>query len=149
MKIQNILASKGSDVITVRADEPIRAAIALLSKSDIGGLVVVDEAQGPVGIITERDIVRQAAKSEALFSQPISEAMTANVTIATPEDEVESVAHTMTEKRFRHLPVMDHGKLVGIVSIRDVVKAQRDQFRGEVDTLETQMIEGSPGHPNG
>jgi predicted transcriptional regulator len=67
--------------------------------------------------------------------------MTTAVTIATPEDEIESVARTMSEKRFRHLPIMDHGRLVGIVSIGDIVRAQRDHFQGEVYTLHAQMIE--------
>ena len=73
---------------------------------------------------------------------PIHDVMTTDVVVATPDDEVESVARTMTERHFRHLPIMDQGKLIGMVSIGDVVKAQRDQFRGEVDTLQTQMIEG-------
>ena len=142
MRIQNILATKGPEVITIKPDETLREAIALLSKFNIGGLLVVDDARGLIGIITERDIIRQAAKSENLFAQPIHEVMTTEVVVATPDDEVESVARTMTEKHFRHLPIMDQGRLIGMVSIGDVVKAQRDQFRGEVDTLQTQMIEG-------
>ncbi len=142
MRIQNILATKGPEVITIKPDETLREAIALLSRFNIGGLVVVDDARGVIGIITERDIVRQAAKSENLFAKPIHDVMTTDVVVATPHDEVESVARTMTERHFRHLPIMDQGKLIGMVSIGDVVKAQRDQFRGEVDTLQIQMIEG-------
>ena len=142
MRIQNILATKGPEVITIRPDETLREAIALLSRFNIGGLVVVDDAREIIGIITERDIIRQAAKSETLFAEPIHDVMTTDVVVATPDDEVESVARTMTERHFRHLPIMDQGKLIGMVSIGDVVKAQRDQFRGEVDTLQTQMIEG-------
>ncbi len=142
MRIHNVLATKGTDVITIRPEQTIREAIALLSKFGIGGLVVVDEAGHPLGIMTERDIIRQAAEDEALFTRPVQDVMTTDLIVATPEDEVESVARTMTERRFRHLPIVDHGNLVGIVSIGDVVKAQRDRFRGEVDTLETQMIEG-------
>jgi CBS domain-containing protein len=82
-----------------------------------------------------------ATRDEALFSQAVSEAMSRQVVLATPQDDVESVAHTMTERRFRHLPIMEGGKLVGIVSIGDVVKAQRDQYLGEVETLQDQMIE--------
>lgn len=142
MKIQNILATKGPEVITIKPDETLREAIALLSRFNIGGLVVVDDARRVIGIITERDIIRQAAESEDLFARPIHEVMTTDVIVATPDDEVESVARTMTERHFRHLPIMDQGELIGMVSIGDVVKAQRDQFRGEVDTLQTQMIEG-------
>ena len=141
MRIHNVLATKGTDVITIRPEQTIKEAIALLSRFNIGGLVVVDEARNPLGIVTERDIVRQAARDEALFGQPVQDVMTTDLIVATPEDEVESVSRTMTEGRFRHLPIVDQGKLVGMVSIGDVVKAQRDQFQGEVDTLQTQMIE--------
>ncbi len=140
MRIQNILATKGPEVITIRPDETLREAIALLSRFNIGGLVVVDDARKLIGIITERDIIRQAAKNEDLFARPVQDVMTTDVIVATPDDDVESVARTMTERHFRHLPIMDQGKLIGMVSIGDVVKAQRDQFRGEVDTLQTQMI---------
>ncbi len=142
MRIQNILATKGPEVITIRPDETLREAIALLSRFNLGGLVVMDDAREIIGIITERDIIRQAAKSETLFAQPIHDVMTTDVVLATPDDEVESVARTMTERHFRHLPIMDQGKLIGMVSIGDVVKAQRDQFRGEIDTLQIQIIEG-------
>ena len=141
MRIQNILATKGPEVITIRPDETLREAIALLSRFNIGGLVVVDDARRLIGIITERDIIRQAAKNEDLFAWPVHDVMTTDVIVATPDDEVESVARTMTERHFRHLPIMDQGRLIGMVSIGDVVKAQRDQFRGEVDTLQTQMTE--------
>ncbi len=141
MRIQNILATKGPEVITIRPDETLREAIALLSRFNIGGLVVVDDARRLIGIITERDIIRQAAKNEDLFARPVHDVMTTDVIGATPDDDVESVARTMTERHFRHLPIMDQGRLIGMVSIGDVVKAQRDQFRGEVDTLQTQMTE--------
>ncbi len=140
MKLESILATKGSHVITIRPEQSIREAIASLVKHNIGALVVINEKDKPVGILSERDIVRAAAKDEALFSHSVAELMTKNVISALPQDDVESVAHTMTEKRIRHVPVIDQGKLVGIVSIGDVVKAQRDHYRGEVDTLQTQIL---------
>jgi predicted transcriptional regulator len=66
--------------------------------------------------------------------------MTKDVIIGLPQDDLISVAHTMIEKRFRHLPIMEHGELVGIVSIGDIVRCQRDQYQGEIDTLQTQII---------
>lgn len=141
MKIKTILATKGTDVITIGSHQTIREAISSMVENQIGSLVVIDERRKPIGIITERDIVRMAAQDEALFSQAVSEAMSRQVVIATPQDDVESVAHTMTERRFRHLPIMEGGELVGIVSIGDVVKAQRDQYLGEVETLQDQLIE--------
>jgi CBS domain-containing protein len=141
MKIQTILSTKGSDVLTIPVDQTIREAIASMVENNIGSLVVIDEGGKPVGIVTERDIIRRASTNETLFSEQIREVMSREVVFGSLKDDVESVAHTMTERRFRHLPILDEGKLVGIVSIGDVVKAQRDQYLGEVDTLQTQMIE--------
>jgi len=141
MKIQTILSTKGSDVFTIPVDQTIREAITSMVENNIGSLVVIDEGGKPVGIITERDIIRRASENEALFSEQIREVMSREVVFGSPKDDVESVANTMTERRFRHLPILEEGKLVGMVSIGDVVKAQRDQYLGEVDTLQTQIIE--------
>jgi len=140
MNIANILARKGGRVITIHPGQSIRQALALLAEHNIGALVVVDEAGRPVGILSERDIVREAARSERVFSISVGELMTKDVVVGVPQDDLLSVGNTMTERRIRHLPVVDQGKLVGIVSIGDVVKAQRDQYRGEVDTLHTQIL---------
>ena len=139
MNVAAILAKKGMGVITIRPGQPIRDAIALLVKHNIGALVAVDETDQPVGILSERDIVRAAFKNEQVFSQTVKDLMTTNVTIGVPQDALRPVLHTMTEKRFRHLPIMDQGKLVGIVSIGDVVKAQRDEYEGELETLDDQI----------
>jgi len=141
MNIQSILTTKGADVVTIGPDNTIRDALATLAKHNFGALVVVDDANKPIGIISERDIVRLAAKNEDLFSIPISEVMTKNVITGIPQDELRNVAITMTEKRIRHLPVVDRqGQLIGIVSIGDIVKAERNRFEGEVDTLQTQIL---------
>jgi CBS domain-containing protein len=142
MNIAHILARKGGRVITVRPEQSIREALQLLARHNIGALVAVGETGTPVGIVSERDIVREAARSEAAFGRTVAELMTRDVVLALPEDDLASVAHTMTERRIRHLPVMDGGQLVGIVSIGDVVKAQRDQYAGEVDTLQSQVTGG-------
>lgn len=140
MNVARILATKGSGVVTIRPEQTIREAIALLSKHNIGALVAVDEAGQPVGILSERDITRALARDEHVFGQPVAELMTKNVITGVPQDDLRVVAYTMTEKRFRHLPILDKGKLVGIISIGDVVKAQRDQYEGEIDTLQTQIL---------
>ena len=75
-----------------------------------------------------------------MFDKPVSALMTRNVIVGVPQDDLTSVGYTMTEKRIRHLPVVEQGRLVGIISIGDVVKAQRDQYQGEVDTLQFQLI---------
>jgi CBS domain-containing protein len=111
-----------------------------LAEYDIGALVVTNEGEEVVGIISERDIVRHANQEESLFALPVVEVMTKNVVVGLPEDDLMSVAHTMTERRFRHLPIVDGRRLLGIVSIGDVLKAQRDAYRGQIDTLETQIL---------
>ncbi|HYB42440.1 MAG TPA: CBS domain-containing protein [Candidatus Methylomirabilis sp.] len=140
MNIAGLLASKGNRVITVQPEHTVRQAVELLARHNIGALVVVDVTARPVGIVSERDIVRAAATDERLFAEPIASLMTRNLVIGLPHDDLTSVAHTMTERRIRHLPVIEHGELVGIVSIGDVVKAQRDQYQGEVETLQMQLL---------
>jgi CBS domain-containing protein len=140
MKVRNILATKKGQIITIRPEEPVRRAVALLVENRIGALIVVDAAVRLVGILSERDIMRAAAGDEQLFGRPVSDIMTRDVIVGMPQDDVIAVAHTMLEKRFRHLPIVDEGQLIGIISIGDVLKTQRDAYRGEVDTLETRII---------
>jgi CBS domain-containing protein len=141
MKVQTILAKKGTHVVTVRPEQTIKEATRLLVEFNIGALVVVNEVRQPVGIISERDILRAAARRDDAFARTVSQVMTKDVIIGLPQDDIISVAHTMTERRFRHLPIMEKGELIGIISIGDVVKAQRDQYQGEIYTLQTQIIE--------
>lgn len=140
MNIASLLASKGSKVITIQPEQTVRQAVGLLTEHNIGALVVVDRTRQPVGILSERDIVRAAARSELVLAEPVAALMTKDVVLGLPHDDLASVGHTMTERRIRHLPVMDGGQLIGIVSIGDVVKAQRDQYQGEVETLQTQIL---------
>lgn len=140
MKISDILRSKGSRVFTTHPQSTIKDAIQLLEAHNIGGLVVVDDAETIVGIITERDMIRYAASENPDFSISVSRIMTADVIVGVPQDDINAVAYTMTEKHFRHIPVVEHGKLVGVLSLGDVVKAQRDRYEGEIHTLHTQII---------
>jgi CBS domain-containing protein len=139
MNIASILAQKGSRVVTGRPEQSIRQALSLLAEHNIGALVVVDETGVPTGILSERDIVREAARDERLFARTVGEIMTRDVIVGVPEDDLRAVRRTMTERRIRHVPVIADGGLVGIVSIGDVVKAELDQYLGEVDTLQTQV----------
>ena len=139
MNIASILAQKGGRVVTGRPDQSIRQALSLLAEHNIGALVVVDETGVPAGILSERDIVREAARDERLFARTVGEIMTRDVIVGVPEDDLRAVRRTMTERRIRHVPVIADGRLVGIVSIGDVVKAELDQYLGEVDTLQTQV----------
>lgn len=144
MNIENVLAQKGGHVYTARPDQTVREVVALLAARNVGALVVVDERARPVGIISERDIVRAAAREERLFDRPVRELMTRDLILAAPQDDLRVVAHTMTEHRIRHLPVVAGEQLVGIVSIGDVVKAQRDQYEGEIDILESRVAAEHP-----
>ena len=142
MKVRTILATKGTNVVTVRPGQSAKEAALLLAEHNIGALVVVDQARHPIGIISERDIIRTGARRDDVFSLPVSQVMTKEVIIGLPQDDLMSIAHTMTERRFRHVPIVEQGELVGIVSIGDIVKYQRDEYRGELDTLQTQIVEG-------
>jgi CBS domain-containing protein len=140
MNIASLLASKGAKVVTIAPQDSIRAALSLLAEHNIGALVVV-EGRGPlVGIVSERDIVRALARADAILVEPVARIMTREVVVGTPQDDLVAVGNTMTERRIRHLPIVERDALVGIVSIGDIVKAQRDQYQGEVDTLQFQLL---------
>ena len=140
MNIASLLAKKSGAPITIRPEQTVRDAVGFLAKHNIGALIVVNAAGTPVGIVSERDIVREAARNEQVFGRVVGEIMTRDVITGVPEDDLASVANLMTEKRIRHLPVVTGGKLIGIISIGDVVKAQRDTYLGKVETLETQIL---------
>ncbi len=143
MKVSSILSTKVSGIVKAKPDAAIREAASLMYQHNIGAVVIVDESGQLVGILSERDIVRKAVKHHAVFDMAVSEVMTKDVVTAQPQDDLMSVAHTMTERRFRHMPILDDDKqLIGIISIGDVLKAQRDKYRGEIDTLETQLMAG-------
>jgi CBS domain-containing protein len=140
MNIASLLATKGDTVVTVRAEQSIRDALRLLARHNIGALVVVDDDYLPIGILSERDVVREAARDEQLFARPVDAIMTHDVIVGAPGDDLMAVGLTMTDKHIRHLPVVHQGRLVGIVSIGDVLKAERDRYRGEVDTLQILIL---------
>ena len=142
MKISNILASKGVKVIMIRPDQTLRDAVALLGEHNIGALVVVNASGAPIGILSERDIVRELARRDNVLALKVDALMTRDLVTGSPHDDLGSVLRTMTDRHFRHLPVLDEGRLAGIVSIGDVVKAQISQYQGEIETLETRVTQG-------
>ncbi len=142
MQISTILATKGSTVVTVTPDQLVREVVALLVDKHIGAVVVINEIGRPVGIVSERDVMRELTQNEQVLSEPVSRVMTSDVIIARPGDDIKAVSKTMTVRRFRHLPVMDHHELVGIISIGDVVKAQLDEYEGEIEALQTRVEKG-------
>jgi CBS domain-containing protein len=141
MKLAAVLAAKGSRVYTVRPEVSVREAVAELAANNIGALIICDRPGAPVGIVSERDVIRRMNIDDGVLDAPISELMTSPVILGTSNDDLDSVLRTMTDRRFRHLPVVDDGELVGMVTIGDLVKAQLAEFRGAVATLETRLMD--------
>lgn len=136
MKIADIVRHKGSDVVTIAPDGAVSDLINELASRKIGALVVVsgDEV---VGIVSERDVVRCLHEGGAgILDGTVSSLMTAAVHTCSPADDIDTVANTMTERRIRHMPVIEDGTLAGIVSIGDVVSSrmrQLEQDRGQLE----------------
>ena len=125
MKIEEILRIKGHDVVTITETRSVLAAAQALVDHNIGGLVVT-EGERPTGILTERDVLRATARSPGeLDSIQVATVMTRELITASPEDQLAEVMDVMTENRIRHLPVLEGGRLVGIISIGDLLNACR------------------------
>jgi CBS domain-containing protein len=128
MLVREILAHKGQVVHTCSPDDSLAEVVDLLVGHNIGSLVVLDNDQ-MVGIITERDILRACATTRgSLETLRVRDRMTRCPIVASPDDEVADVMCIMTERRIRHLPVVSGGRLMGIISIGDTVKAQHDEL---------------------
>ena len=123
MTVQRILADKGRDVFTIQPYRTLKEAVDLLGAKGVGAAVVADAQMNVLGILSERDIVRVLAHHGAeVLGESVSRFMTPKVTTVTLEDTIDHAMQIMTEGRFRHLPVVENGKLIGIISIGDVVK---------------------------
>ena len=123
MTVARILADKGRDVLTTQPHRTIKEAAAQLASRGVGAVVVSDASHAVLGILSERDIVRAiGAGSSSVLEEPVSRYMTAKVTTVNENATIDRVMELMTAGRFRHLPVVEDGRLVGIVSIGDVVK---------------------------
>ena len=141
MLISDILRRKGSNVVTIASDATVSDLVASLAEHKIGALVVVDDGQ-TVGIVSERDVVRQLHRTGSqVLELPVSELMTTDVISCEPTDSVDEIGAAMTERRIRHMPVLDAGELAGIVTIGDVVAARiadLEQTRGQLESYITQ-----------
>ncbi|EAQ44660.1 MAG: histidine kinase [Roseobacter sp. MedPE-SWde] len=137
MLVQLILKSKaGAAVVTVAPDASVADAAALLSDKGIGTVVVSSDGQTADGILSERDIVRELGTSgSGCLQKPVSAYMTTKLVTCSSQSNVEDVLKQMTEGRFRHMPVVEDGKMVGLVSLGDVVKAQLAEIAMEKDAL--------------
>ncbi len=145
MNVKRILAAKeqGRAVISVAPDASVCEAAKLLAEHGIGALVVLDERQRLRGILSERDIVRSIAQEGGgVLNQPVADIMTPDPITARPGDTCNALQTTMTERRIRHLPVIDEGRLIGLISIGDVVKAKIDQAEHEAESMRTYIHAG-------
>jgi CBS domain-containing protein len=126
--LTQILNSKGRQVFSIGPDKSLQDVVDALVEHNCGSLIVFDNDR-MVGIITERDILRACAElSEPLSSVPVSVRMTRNVVTCSPDCDMETITGMMTEHRVRHMPIMEGSRLVGMISIGDVVKAQHDEL---------------------
>ena len=136
MTIETVLSDKGSDVATVARDATLGEAVKQLAERRIGALVVLDERGAVAGIISERDLVQcLAVHGEAALSESVAKAMTRDVVTAARDTPILSALSIMTGKRIRHLPVVEDGRLAGIVSIGDLVKHRLQRIEQEADAM--------------
>ncbi len=142
MLVQQILKSKGNDeVVTVKPGTRIEDAAQILAERRIGGLVVSSDGKTADGILSERDIVRSlAVRGAKCLQETVDDMMTRNPVCCTRQDSSDAVLTRMTDGRFRHMPVVEDGKLVGIVTIGDVVKARLQELSMEKSALEGMIM---------
>jgi CBS domain-containing protein len=127
-----ILAGKGREVVSIEPHATLASAVALLAEKRVGAVLILGAGRRVVGILSERDIVRALAeRGVGALDEPVSGTMTRKVSTCTESDTVSSIMERMTEGKFRHVPVVEQGQLVGIVSIGDVVKHRLHEMERE------------------
>ena len=143
MFVSDILGTKGGLVYTISPATSVAQAAAQLSTRRIGSLVVVDKHGDVAGIVSERDIVRALALfGDLALDRDVGEIMTRDVVTCDPDDSIDEIMAAMTRGRFRHVPVVKHGELYGLVSIGDVVKARLEEQAHEAEALRAYIVAG-------
>jgi CBS domain-containing protein len=138
MRISQVIAAKPiHDVITVSPDATVRELLGLLAEHNIGALVVSADGKKVDGIVSERDVVRSLREDESLLDAVVSSIMTSDVYTCDGEHRVNELMQVMTERRIRHIPVVEKGEMVGIISIGDVVKSRLSELEFERDQLDS------------
>jgi CBS domain-containing protein len=136
MIVNKILELKGRDVVTIEPAQALSEAVKVLSERRIGALLIVDGQRPVSGIISERDIVRAvAAQGIKALEEPVSRFMTEKVVTCTGQTSINDVMELMTEQKFRHIPVVEGGRLAGIISIGDVVKLRLEEVEAEAQAI--------------
>lgn len=142
MRIADVLRNKGAAVTTIHPDATVTELVAGLAEHNIGAMVVVGP-DGVVGVASERDVVRQLqVHGASMLARPVSAIMTQVVASCTKADTVDDVSVLMTEHRVRHVPVLDDGRLAGIVSIGDIVKSRMEELQAEHAQLRSYITQG-------
>jgi CBS domain-containing protein len=143
MRISDVLQNKGPGVTTLDASATVRELVDVLAERGIGAVIVSADGRSPAGMVSERDVVRQLqVNADGLLDQTLNRIMTTDVVVCEPADKVDSVLQLMTERRIRHVPVVEKDQVVGIVSIGDLVKNRIDELSQERDQL-TNYISGA------
>ncbi len=143
MKIKDILKIKGRPIITIGPDETVHAAIQKLVKNNIGALPVCDAKGAMMGIVSERDLLKECSQQiGALSSTKVKNVMTKAVAIGIYEDDIDYIMSIMTQKGIRHLPIMAGGKLEGMISIRDIIEVELEESKAQVRYLSDYMSGG-------
>ncbi|HEX2564101.1 MAG TPA: CBS domain-containing protein [Acidimicrobiales bacterium] len=146
MLIEHILYGKGHDVATIEPAASVAEAVAAMREHNVGALVVVDDQSHIAGILSERDVVRALADEPVtqatILERRVSDLMTTDVTTCGSRSSVDELMRLMTDRRIRHIPVVDDGALNGIVSIGDVVKTRIGELEDEAGTLHNYLSSG-------
>jgi len=143
MFVSDILSQKGGLVFTVSPGTTVAQVAQQLSTRRIGSVLVIDKLDAISGIVSERDLVRAlASRGPEALTLEVSQVMTRDVTTCDPDDSIDHVMELMTRGRFRHLPVVRHGELLGLVSIGDVVKARLEEAKHETEALKAYIVAG-------
>ena len=143
MTVASILKQKPDRLISVKESDSLADVAAILTRENIGAVPVLAGNGEMVGIVSERDIVRQIARDgAAVLGRTVSTLMTTSVVCCTPEDSVASTMALMTQRRFRHLPVRSNGRIIGMISIGDVVKCRVEDAEREAESLRDYIVRG-------
>lgn len=146
MKVKDILAAKGSRVVTVEKSTPVLDAMAIFSANRVGSLLVVDRNNSILGIIAARDVLMAVIHHlDQIKTVTVDQVMTTNIIVGTEEDTIDYIQAIMTENRIRHVPIVEAGKLKGLVSIGDVVKALMTEKDVENKYLKDYIADKYPG----
>ena len=141
MTVKAIMSRKGSDVLTIEPTATLAAAVKLLAERRIGAVVITGPDKQVIGILSERDIVRALAdRGPAALGEQVGQVMTPKVMTCTEDQTVSSLMERMTHGKFRHLPVVDGGRLAGIVSIGDIVKHRLEEMERESSALREYIL---------